>query len=235
MTDNTLETETETAAAKAVVVLQLDVTPQPIPSYANVLADLDRVMTLLSLLATAPGDHTDTAAAVRLLERDDPAGEMRIVRLARVAYDYAYQLGRETGVDLEDDLGDLTTIIYDLAERGAGNWFPLRFEAPGVFATVLETAFARLRLEAGLDFFSSRQLARLARIDEKTVEVLLGQRGLWPEPSGVSPRELGEMSQGEYNYWHGQSFLFGPKDVPGWLATLPGFIPTRRNALPAAA
>lgn len=199
--------------------------PLPIPSYADVRADMQRIGAFLSSFRE---DDDRYPVAARLLTRQPEGGRTRLEGLCKAAYDYAYQLGDAAGLDIHEFAADMVAIIYDLAERGADRDFPLRFETPGLFVTTLECADARLRLDDDPDcLIPSRQLARLARIDEAAMDAHLVAENNPPAPFGFSAREYAEMDNGDYNYWCRQLWVSGLGNVPAWLARLPGYIPTR--------
>lgn len=199
--------------------------PLPIPSYADVQTDMQRIGAFLSGVQE---DDDRFAVAARLLTPQPEGGPTRLERLCKAAYDYAYQLGDAAGADVHEFFDDIVAITYDLAQRGADEDFPLRFHRPGVFVTTLEIADARRRLERGADsLISSRQLARLARMDEAAMDALLEAEDNTLGVFGFSAREYAEMDDGDYNYWCGQRWVDSLGDVPDWLGRLPGFIPTR--------
>lgn len=209
----------------------LDLTPHPIPSYDHILASVDRLGVFLSSLA-AEDEGECAAIAARLLEPDAMTGQPRIYRLAQTSYNYAYQVGDGDEDAIRAFASDLVAIIYDLAEHNADLDYPLRFEKPDDFVITLEIADARRRFGDDPDrVFSSRQLARLARVDESTINALLYIEQIPPQPYGVSLRELAEMDIGEANYWYGQNWVLDLDDLPAWIARMPGFIPTRAGTV----
>lgn len=129
----------------------------------------------------------------------------------------------------------MTELIYEFGEDAGDRQSPLHFLEPTVLLEVLEPAVARIWLEAGRESWTTRQLARLARVDVDVMEQVLTRDGIHFEPYGVSLSEMADMTAGDQLYWYTQNFVFELEDAPDWLTQFPGFLPTALEQHTAAA
>lgn len=118
----------------------------------------------------------------------------------------------------------MVELVYEFSEDSGDLQSPLYFLEPTALLEVLETAIALAGLAADGVVRTSRQLARLARVDQSVLEQVLERDDIDFQPYGVSLREMQEMSAGDQLYWYRQLFVFGLDDAPTWLAQFPGFV-----------
>lgn len=198
---------------------------QPIPSVAAIRSEVLEVAQFAEAIASSEDDPR-TKAARHLLARTG-AEEMLLETIVMMAYRYAYQLeGRPTSEAMNLHFEDMVTLIYDWSEH-CGEWqSPLFFREPTDLMRVLETAVARLTLRNAPDgtVFPSRQVSRLANLEDRDALNRLEEVGVHSQPYPVSLGELESMAPGDQDYWYGQWWIYG--DFRPWLFAQPGFIPT---------
>lgn len=203
----------------------------PIPDWSTIDEDVSKISAWLALVAAAADDPRQEQAQ-QLLMPVENSGNSSLLHIARIAYDYAYQREGASGEAVEAHRGTMIDLIYDHSDDLGDQTSPLYFREPCPLMVVLETADYRRRLasyEPG-ELWSSRQLARLARINETAADDLLIDQGLHLGFMGLSLRERSEMTTGDILYECAQDWVVGDLNVPEWLAARPGFLPTQPDA-----
>ncbi len=213
-----------------------DFTPRPLPEWDTVARDVSIARVWLDRVAADSKDPR-SADAKRLVAGDGQTGMTRLEQIARLAHRSA---GQPLDVPFEEvaaGYDDMWMLVYDFSEDSGDHESPLYFLEPSSLLDVLEVATSWHGLaNRPVCGMSTRQLAQLARVDEKTVEQQLDQDGICFQPYGVSLREMEEMTPAERLFWHGQDFVFESRNFVTWLSKFPGFTPPRADmaAEPAA-
>lgn len=203
----------------------------PIPDWSTIEEDVAKISAWLALVAAAADDPRQEQAQ-QLLAPFGDSGNSLLHHIARIAYDYAYQREGASGEAVEAHRGTMIDLIYDHSADLGDHISPLYFREPCPLMVVLETAVYRKHLtsyQPGVGW-TSRQLARLARIDVIAADDLLEEQGLSTEHMGLSLREMSEMTTGDILYFNAQWWVAGDLNVPEWLAARPGFLPTQPEA-----
>lgn len=200
------------------------------PTWEDVVGDLAIVSFWLQKVAARTNDIR-APWAQKLIKRSESSEDFVIHEIARMAFDFAYQLGSYTCRDLELYSAEINFLIYDMWDDPQDE-SPLSFVAPGPFAIVIEMSEIRMaysQKDAPNYMLTTRQLARLVRLSEEETETLLEAEGYGFQPYGENMREIEEMTTGEYIFWCKQYFTHGI-NIFTWVPAQPGFIPERHVA-----
>lgn len=201
-----------------------DLSPRPVPEFAAVQRDVAAAEEFLAMVAEDAYDPR-CGRARHLIAVDPETGLPRLGQIAALAYGYLFQPGSVSSDALEPLTCDMAHLIYEFGDNSGNFQSPLYFLEPTALLEVLETAIALLGLaefpDAGR---STRQLARLARVDEGVIEQILERDGIAFQPYGVSLAEMAQMSPGDQLYWYRQWFVVEHYNLPEWLSQFPGFV-----------
>lgn len=208
--------------------------PRPVPAFATVQQDVSAAETILAKVV-ADADDPRREKAAHLIAVDPATGRTRLGEIARLAYGHVYQPRTVATEAIGPLTSDMVKLVYEFSEDAGDAQSPLYFLEPTALLEVLETAIALAGLAAEGMVRSTRQLARLARVDDSVVELALERDGIGFQPYGVSLGEMQEMSEGDRLYWYRQWFVFGLDDAPAWLAQFPGFVGREMSSIRAPA
>lgn len=200
-----------------------DLTPRPVPAWEDVAHDVAKAKLWLSHVAADDEDPRAESAAF-LLKTNAQTGQARLDDIAELAHRMIRNPLDVPLDQIEPFEVEMWQLIYEYSENSGGHASPLLFTAPNALLEVLEftniwKGVATERITA----FSTRHLARLARVDVKTMEQQLDLEDIVYEPYGVSLREMAEMTAADQLFWYRQYFVFGFKDALSWLTKFPGF------------
>lgn len=202
-----------------------DLTPLPVPEWETVEHDLEVAEVFLSEIARSPKDPRHDRAR-GLLVRDAQTGRSRLGDIVHLCHRTACD-PLDAALDQIEAFGaEIWELIYEYSEDCGSYVSPLYFTRPTPLMEVLEFAdiWQGLMTEP-ITGFSTRQLARLARVDIEVMEQQLDLDRIQYEPYGISRHEMAEMTAADQLFWYRQLFVFGFKDAASWLTKFPGFTP----------
>lgn len=200
-----------------------DLTPCPVPDWDRIQHDVTKASVFLGHVAATAGDPRNDCAR-RLLERDEQTGTIRLEDIARLAHRVACQPLDNSLEQVTPYLKEIWSLIFEFSEDSGDHASPLNFADPTPLLDVLEFTHIWQGLATEpITAFSTRQLARLARIDTTIMEQQMNIDRIIYEPYGVSLSEMAGMTAAEQLFWYHQNFVYGLKDAVGWLSKFPGF------------
>tara|TARA_R110002049_G_scaffold177060_1_gene344176 strand:- start:1984 stop:2649 length:666 start_codon:yes stop_codon:yes gene_type:complete len=200
-----------------------DLTPNPLPTEAEIDNDAAVAQLWLAQVMRNPGDPR-RGKAEQLLTEISRRGPTRFEAVAALALRTATDPLSVPLAEIKEAYSDLWALTFDFSEDVGTYRSPLQFNKPTGLMDVIEmtTAWYRISTET-VTAASTRELARLAHVDTEVMEQQLRRDGIGFQPYGISLCEMEDMTAGEQLFWYDQCFAFTLNNVVDWLKKFPGF------------